>query len=144
MSIDPRALKNMLSWVIGGSQGGYTRFLILQTLHESPSNANQLATLLGKDYTTIRHHLKVLEENKMVIAVGKDYAKSYVLASFIEENYILLEDISKAAQLKAKKLKNRFLDGTKTFYYLSQISNKNRGLFWTFRFPSLKSALLLI
>ena len=120
------------------------RFLILQTLHESPSNANQLATLLGKDYTTIRHHLKVLEENKMVIAVGKDYAKSYVLASFIEENYKLLEDISEAAQLKAKKLKNRFLDGTKTFYYLNLISNKNRGLFWTFRFPSLKSALLLI
>jgi len=144
LSIDPRALKNMLSWVIGGSQGGYTRFLIMQILHESPSNANQLATLLGKDYTTIRHHLKVLEENKMVIAVGKDYAKSYVLASFIEENYILLEDISEAAQLKAKKLKNRFLDGTKTFYYLNLISNKNRGLFWTFRFPSLKSALLLI
>ena len=134
----------MLSWVIGGSQGGYTRFLIMQTLHESPSNANQLATLLGKDYTTIRHHLKVLEENKMVIAVGKDYAKSYVLASFIEENYTLLEDISEAAQLKAKKLKNRFLDGTKIFYYLNLISNKNRGLFWTLRFPSLKSALLLI
>jgi len=132
----------MLSWVIGGSQGGYTRFLILQTLHESPSNANQLATLLGKDYTTIRHHLKVLEENKMVIAVGKDYAKSYVLTSFIEENYRLLEDISKAAQLKAIKLKKRFLDGTKAFYYLNLISNKNRGLFWTFRFPSLKSAVL--
>ncbi len=135
MSIDPRSLKNMLSWVIGGSQGGYIRFLILQILHDSPSNANQLAKLLEKDYTTIRHHLRVLEDNKMVIAVGKDYAKSYVLASFIEDNYRLLEDISKAALSKSNKLRNRFFDGNKICQYLKFVLVKNRKSIWSFHFP---------
>ncbi len=118
----------MLSWLIGGSQGGYTRFQILQILHESPSNANQLAKLLNMDYTTIRHHLKVLEENKMVLPIGKEYAKSYALASFVEDNYKMVEEISEAAIAKARKLKIRLFEGNLAFL-LCKISLLNHKIF---------------
>jgi len=107
----------MLSWLIGGSQGGLSRFKILQILHESPSNANQLAQLLNMDYTTIRHHLKVLEENKIILPIGKKYAKSYVLASYVEDNYKLIEEISEAANSKTKRLRARFFNGSLTMFY---------------------------
>jgi len=117
LSVDSRWLKNILSWLIGGSQGGLSRFKILQILHDSPSNANQLAQLLNMDYTTIRHHLKVLEENKIILPIGKEYAKSYVLASYVEDNYKLIEEISEAANSKAKRLRTRFFSGILTMLY---------------------------
>jgi len=118
----------MLGWIIGGTAGGFTRFLILRSLHESPSNANQLATLLNKDYTTIRHHLKVLEENKLIITTGEGYGKTYTPSSLIEENYELLEEIAKTILEKNKKLGNRMFMGSL--------------LFFAYRFQLLKSETL--
>jgi DNA-binding transcriptional ArsR family regulator len=60
MSASARPLKYLLGWLIAGTRGGATRAKIIETLKETPQNANQLATLLGMDYRTIRHHIKVL------------------------------------------------------------------------------------
>jgi DNA-binding transcriptional ArsR family regulator len=105
----------------------------MQILHESPSNANQLAKLLDMDYTTIRHHLKVLEENKIILPIGKEYAKSYVLASYVEDNYKFIEGISEAASLKAKRLKTRFFDGSLSMIYQIGLLN---GIFQAVSFVS--------
>jgi len=78
------------------------------------------------DYTTIRHHLKVLEENKIILPIGKEYAKSYVLASYVEDNYKLIEEISEAANSKAKRLRTRLFSSTLTM--LNQIGLLN-GVF---------------
>jgi DNA-binding transcriptional ArsR family regulator len=135
--VDPRSLKNMLGWLIGGTQGGYTRFLILRSLHESPSNANQLATLLSKDYTTIRHHLKVLEENKMIISLGKDYARTYALSSLVEENYRLVEEISEIVLAKTKKLKKRLSQGSDLFLVYEFEVLKRKAAKWRCKFSFL-------
>ncbi|MEM3553721.1 MAG: winged helix-turn-helix domain-containing protein [Candidatus Bathyarchaeia archaeon] len=95
MSASTRPLKYLLGWLIAGTRGGLTRAKIIQALREAPQNANQLANLLKMDYRTIRHHLEVLEKNKLVVSVGEEYGKTYFLSSIMEENYALFEEIVK-------------------------------------------------
>jgi DNA-binding transcriptional ArsR family regulator len=64
-------------------------------LKETPQNANQLATSLKLDYRTIRHHLEVLEKNKLIVSVGEGYGTTYFLSPVMEENYALFEEILK-------------------------------------------------
>ena len=89
----PQSLKYILGWLIAGMRGGPTRAKIIIALRESPRNANQLATLVGKDYRTIRHHLGVLEKNRLVVSAGDKYAATYFLSPEMEENYSVFEDI---------------------------------------------------
>lgn len=93
MGVNARPLKYLLGWLIAGTRGGPTRADIIKALKDSPKNANQLANLLGKDYKTIRHHLHVLEKNKIITSVGDKYGATYFLSQVMEENYVLFEEI---------------------------------------------------
>jgi DNA-binding transcriptional ArsR family regulator len=90
-----RPLKYLLGWLIAGTRGGATRAKIIKALKETPQNANQLANQLGMDYRTIRHHLKVLEKNRLITSVGEGYGTTYFLSPVLEENYVLFEEIVK-------------------------------------------------
>jgi len=90
-----RPLKYLLGWLIAGTRGGISRAKIIQTLNETPQNANQLANLLGMDYRTIRHHLQVLEKNKIITSAGDGYGTTYFLSPAMEENYAQFEEILK-------------------------------------------------
>ncbi len=83
----------MLGWLIAGTRGGPTRAKIIMALKETPQNANQLATLLQMDYKTMRHHLEVLEKNRMITSIGDRYGATYFLSQTLEENYGLFEEI---------------------------------------------------
>ena len=95
MSSNARTLKYLLGWLIAGTRGGPTRARIIEALKETPQNANQLATLLKMDYKTMRHHLEVLEKNKIITSIGDRYGATYFLSQTMEENYIMFEEISK-------------------------------------------------
>jgi DNA-binding transcriptional ArsR family regulator len=95
MSANARSLKYLLGWLIAGTRGGPTRAKIILALKESPQNANQLATQLKMDYKTMRHHLEVLEKNKIITSVGDRYGATYFLSQMMEDNYILFEEIAK-------------------------------------------------
>jgi DNA-binding transcriptional ArsR family regulator len=88
-------LKYLLGWLIAGTRGGPTRAKIILALKETPQNANQLATLLKMDYKTMRHHLEVLEKNKIITSVGDRYGATYFLSQMMEDNYVLFEEIVK-------------------------------------------------
>ena len=88
-----RSLRYLLGWLIAGTRGGPTRAKIIEILKETPQNANQLANQLGMDYRTIRHHLKVLEKNRIVTTAGEGYGTTYFLSPALEENYGLFEEI---------------------------------------------------
>jgi len=45
------------------------------------------------DYRTIRHHLEVLEKNKIITSMGEGYGTTYFLSQMMEENYALFEEI---------------------------------------------------
>ena len=93
MSASARPIKYLLWWLIAGTRGGATRAKIIETLKETPQNANQLATQLGMDYRTIRHHLQVLEKNKIITSAGDGYGTTYFLSPTMEQNYSLFEEI---------------------------------------------------
>jgi DNA-binding transcriptional ArsR family regulator len=95
MAVSGRPLKYLLGWLIAGTRGGPTRARIIEILKETPQNANQLATALKMDYRTIRHHLKVLEKNRIITTAGEGYGTTYFLSPVLEENYALFEEIVK-------------------------------------------------
>jgi len=94
MSSNARSLKYLLGWLIAGTRGGPTRAKIIRALKESPQNANQLATILKMDYKTMRHHLEVLEKNKIITSVGDRYGATYFLTQTMEDYYSLFEEIA--------------------------------------------------
>ncbi len=95
MTVNARSLKYLLGWLIAGTRGGPTRAKIIESLRETPQNANQLAISLQMDYKTMRHHLDVLEKNKMITSVGDRYGATYFLSQVLEDNYALFEEIMK-------------------------------------------------
>lgn len=107
MSANVRHLKHVLGWLIAGTRGGITRARIIRTLKETPRNANQLANLLKMDYRTIRHHLKVLQKNKIITSTGDGYGTTYFISLQLEENYGLFEEIGKNIWQKEKRVKNK-------------------------------------
>ena len=107
MSIRVRPLRYLLGWLVAGTRGGVTRSKIIQTLRESPQNANQLASSLEMDYRTIRHHLKLLLKNRIVTSTGDGYGNTYFLSAELEENYALFEEIVNKLWKKQKREKKK-------------------------------------
>jgi DNA-binding transcriptional ArsR family regulator len=95
MAVSGRPFKYLIGWLVAGTPGGPTRAKIIAALKDSPKNANQIATLLGMDYKNVRHHLDVLEKNKLIIAAGENYGVTYFLSSAMEEGYPVFEEITK-------------------------------------------------
>ena len=62
-------------------------------LRVAPRNAQQLARELGVDYTTVRHHLRVLTENRLVESSGPHYGQVYSIAPLVEGRWSEVERI---------------------------------------------------
>jgi len=107
MSASTRPLKYLLGWLIAGTRGGVTRAQIIEALKEKPQNANQLANLLKMDYRTIRHHLEILQKNRIITSAGEGYGTTYFLSSQMEENYALFEEIMNKIWKKEKREENK-------------------------------------
>ena len=103
MSLSIRPLKYLLGWLIAGTRGGVTRAKIIKALKEIPLNANQLANLLEMDYRTIRHHLEVLQKNRIITSAGEGYGVTYFLSYEMEENYEMFEEFQLCFQFFIKK-----------------------------------------
>ena len=86
-------MEGVLWYVLASTRGGPTRVEILDALAERPRNANQLADALDYDYTTIRHHLEVLEENNVVSSRGEDYGVVYLPTDAARHHWDVVEEI---------------------------------------------------
>jgi len=97
MPVFPReeSIKRLLWWLIAGTKGGRTRAIIIKALKEMPRNANQLASDLGMDYKTVRHHLGILLKNRIVSSAGNGYGMMYFVSNELNEQYSVLEEIWK-------------------------------------------------
>lgn len=90
--IRPEAFEKLLWWIIVGTRGGATRARIITHLRNHPSNASQLAESLRLDYKTVRHHLELLVENRLLVRVGGKYAATFFLSPELENNYNRFEE----------------------------------------------------
>lgn len=103
MALQSRQFKQLMQWLIAGTRGGVNRAQIIEAIREEPRNANQLASRLGVDYRTVRHHLDVLEKNGLVTSMGEQYGKMYFLSSELEENFEVFEEIWNKIGKKLKR-----------------------------------------
>ncbi len=92
------AFERLLWWLFAGSAGGKTRKLVLSAIRQQPRNAQQLSEALHLDYTTIRHHLKVLEQNHLIVTEGEAYGKLYFISDSMEAHWTTLEAILRKAK----------------------------------------------
>jgi hypothetical protein len=73
--------RSLMWYLLFATRGGPNRRRLLGELDRSPANPHQLATLLGLDYRTVRHHLRVLERNGAITRpMGAAYAAPYEIA----------------------------------------------------------------
>jgi len=86
-------MRRILWWLIAGTKGGRTRAKIIQALSSQPANANQLSERLGYDYKTIKHHLEILMDNRIVTSQGGRYGAVYFLTEEMERHYSLFLEI---------------------------------------------------
>ena len=69
--------KRILWYVFVATRGGPTRIKIVDMLRERPYNINQMKTALTMDYKTIQHHIKILEDNRIIMPEEKKYGTIY-------------------------------------------------------------------
>lgn len=93
----------IIQWMIGGTRGGLNRARIISELADQPLNAHQLSQNLELDYSTIRHHIEVMEKNGMVTSLGDGYGMVYLLTDDMLENYSFFEEIWEKIGNKKKK-----------------------------------------
>jgi len=87
-------LKRLLWYLFAGTRGGPSRAEIIRALQDRPSNANQLAQILHVDYKTIQHHVRVLEENGLIVPSDKGtYGAVLFLTPKMEEALPILDEI---------------------------------------------------
>jgi predicted transcriptional regulator len=77
-----------------GSRGGQNRVRIVESLKGEPSNSNQLSEKLGLDYKTIQHHLKLLEQNGVIVPSAKgSYGAVFFLTPYFERYFDSVREI---------------------------------------------------
>ena len=86
-------MEDILWYVFASTRGGPTRVEIVDELRERPRNANELAETLEYDYTTIRHHLDVLQDNNVLKSTGSGYGNVYSLTDAAKVEEETLEEI---------------------------------------------------
>ena len=87
-------MKNLIWYMFAGTRGGITRARIVNLIKDNPTNANQISEKLKLDYKTVRHHLKVLNKNKLIYAIEKEkYGAVYFLSEQIEANIKVFNEI---------------------------------------------------
>ena len=92
-------MEAVLWYVLTGTRGGPNRVRILRAVDERPRNANQLAEALELDYSTIRHHLDVLQKHGILKKTGDNYGAVYSPTEGAERNWDLIEEIAEELPL---------------------------------------------
>ena len=87
------SIKNVLYWLLANSLGGPNRGRIIKQILKKPQNANELSKNLNLEYKTVRYHLKVLEENKIITSVGGGYGKTYFPSEELDQNIEIFNEI---------------------------------------------------
>jgi DNA-binding transcriptional ArsR family regulator len=88
------SVQQLIWWLFQSSAGGPSRMRLVRALRDEPRNAQQLAVALGLDYTTVRHHLRVLQRNHLLEVRGDRYGQVYFLAPNLESRWSVLEAIA--------------------------------------------------
>ena len=87
-------IKRVMWYLFAAMRGGVTRIRILDLVSKTPSNMNQIGKGLGLDYKTVQHHIKVLEDNRLITSEEKRYGTIYFPSQIFEQNRKIFEEIT--------------------------------------------------
>jgi DNA-binding transcriptional ArsR family regulator len=90
----------LLWWLLASSAGAASRVTVLRALREEPRNAQQLAVALHLDYSTVRHHLRVLLANRLIESTGPHYGQVYSISTVLDARWA---DVEHILERKAKR-----------------------------------------
>ena len=97
------SVERVLWWLFGSSMGAATRARVVLAIREQPRNALQLADALGLDYSTVRHHLRVLVKNNLAVTSGDHYGQVYFPSGSMESHWATFERILERMNAKARR-----------------------------------------
>jgi len=95
-------LKQELSYLMLGQQGGENRIKILESVRERSYNINQLSNELNLNYRTVKHHIEILLEHDLIVSSGEGYGDVYFIGPKLEKNYDLLKEIERKLHTVSK------------------------------------------
>lgn len=91
-------MEAVLWHTLASSRGGANRLRIVLALEEHPRNANELADALEVDYTTVRHHLDVLDANSVVYEATEGYGAIYLPTEQTRDHWDVVETIAQTME----------------------------------------------
>jgi predicted transcriptional regulator len=81
-------------YIFVGTRGGSNRIRIVELLKGEPLNPNRISEKLALDYKTIQHHIKILEENGVIVPSSKGtYGAIYFLTPYAEKHYEVMKSM---------------------------------------------------
>jgi len=87
-------IKRVFWYLFAGMRGGPTRIKIVKLLLTKPCNMNQIKTELHLDYKTVQHHIKTLEENRIIVSEEKKYGTAYFPSTLLQQNIQIFNEIA--------------------------------------------------
>lgn len=86
-------MEGKLWYTLSGERGGANRARILVALRDRSRNANQLATSLRLDYSTIRYHLDHLLKHDIVEQLDEGYGVDFTPVDEVLDHWPTVERI---------------------------------------------------
>jgi DNA-binding transcriptional ArsR family regulator len=86
-------VKKRLWHLVVGTRGGLKRAEIIALVGRRPYNAHEISRLMGVDYKTARHHLRVLVENGVLDASEDHYGTLYFWSAALQQNLPVWQEI---------------------------------------------------
>ncbi|MCV0372344.1 MAG: transcriptional regulator [Nitrosarchaeum sp.] len=90
---ESRRFKLILWSIVGATRGGPNRARVLNLLITASLNSHQIAKKLNLDHKTIRHHLKILTKNELIIKSTESYGATYTMTDIMKQNVEFLKEI---------------------------------------------------
>ena len=87
-------IKRVFWYLFAGMRGGPTRIKIVKLLLNKQCNMNQIKTELHLDYKTVQHHIKTLEENRIIVSEEKKYGTAYFPSTLLQQNIQIFNEIA--------------------------------------------------
>jgi len=103
-------MNELFSSVFTGMGGRYTRLRIICAITEVPMNTLELSKKLDLDYKTIKHNIKVLEKNNLIVREGEGYGDMFFVSEIIPSNLSTLYVVIRKVEAKLDKSEKKYIE----------------------------------
>ncbi len=100
-------VQRFLLWLLDGTRGGPTRLRLLAIMRKKPINLHQLSLASNLDYSTVEHHIRLMERHSIVDCMGEGYGRQYFVSEIPVVREFLAQKLKGDANEKKRISKSR-------------------------------------